>query len=72
MFFAVKKNSKPRIEKLELATNDFFLLLLQGRKEGRGFLLMMSDLEMKSPSFTPESFKLSEGFAGIWNQCCQV
>ncbi len=32
MFFAVKKNSKPRIEKLELASNDFFLL--EGRKEG--------------------------------------
>jgi hypothetical protein len=31
MFFAVKKNSKLRIEKLELASNDF---LLQGRKEG--------------------------------------
>jgi hypothetical protein len=35
MFFAVKQNSKPRIEKLELATNDFFFFLLQGRKEGR-------------------------------------
>jgi len=35
MFFAVKKNSKPRVEKLELATNDLLLLLLQGRKEGR-------------------------------------
>jgi hypothetical protein len=30
MDFAVKKISKPRIEKLELASNDFFFLL-QGR-----------------------------------------
>jgi hypothetical protein len=34
MFFAVKKNSKLRIEKIELASNDFFFFFLQGRKEG--------------------------------------
>lgn len=42
-------------------------------KEGRKGLLVDDEWSWNEISFfTPESSKLSEGFAGIWNQCCQV